>query len=691
MIRRHDRPRRCRLALHLAALTAFAVAQPLYDLVARSPEFFVAHRADRADIAILTVLLLLALPAAVMLGVRLLDTVSTRVGTALGLAAVLALAAAFALLVLKRTTGLASPAALPIALGLAAAATLAYDRFEPVRSFTSVLAAGIVVFPLLFLFQPSVRQLLAGPATSRAAVTPAARPATVVFVVFDQFPLASLLDSSGQIETAAYPSFAALAARSTWYRNATTVNPVTGWSIPAMLTGRRPKPADLPVASSHPNSLFTLLAPTHRMHVVEPITDLCPDDLCPPPRDPPLERARAMASDLGVVYLHTILPVDLARGLPSVTQDWKDFAAGLNWQRRFGHRDEERRHAVWEDFLSGIHGGGGPVLHYVHVLLPHDPYVYLPSGARYTSESTMPGLSASYWWGPDPWLVTQAYQRQLLQVAFTDRLLGRLLARLREQGLLDQSLLVVTGDHGAGFRPEGPLRNVDPRQFAAIMSVPMFIKRPYQREGVLDDGNAETVDILPTVAEALGARVPWRMDGTPLSGPRRAEKEFSYERVKVTRRLDPVSLWEGVLAIAAHKRELFGEANGPFRFPRTAPAAELVGQPAAELAGPALPGAARVTLDQPEAFEAVDPASGRLPARITGGLAWPGGPRVVTLAVALNGVVRATTMARPGADGGRWSVVVPESSFRPGKNEVTVYLVSGSGNGGRLSPAASSD
>ncbi|MBP1634978.1 MAG: hypothetical protein H6Q10_1552, partial [Acidobacteria bacterium] len=63
----------------------------------------------------------------------------------------------------------------------------------------------------------------------------------------------------------------------------------------------------------------------------------------------------------------------------------------------------------------------------------------------------------------------------------------------------------------------------------------------------------------------------------------------------------------------------------------------------------------------------------------------------VTLAVALNGVVRATTMARPGADGGRWSVVVPESSFRPGKNEVTVYLVSGSGNGGRLSPAASSD
>lgn len=684
MATNEQRPRRGGLALHLAALTAFALAQPLYDLLARSPEFFVAHRADRADIAILTVLLLIGLPAVVMLAVRLLDAASPRAGTLLGLGAMLLLGAAFALLALKRAADLPSAVALPIAFGLAVAATFAYRRLPPFRSFLSVLAVGLVVFPLLFLSRPSVRQLWAGPGTARAAVGAVARPATVVFVVFDQFPLASLIDPSGAIEREAYPAFAALAGRSTWYRNATTVNPVTGWSIPAMLTGRRPKPSELPVASSHPNSLFTLLAPTHRLHVVEPITDLCPDDLCPPPRQGFFQRARAMATDLGVVYLHAVLPDDLARGLPSVTQDWKDFAAGLNWQRRWERRDEERRHAGWDEFMAGIDRGRGPALHYAHVLLPHDPFVYLPSGARYTSEPTMPGLSPSYRWTPDPWPVTQAYQRHLLQAAFTDALLGRLLRRLEQEGLFDEALIVVTSDHGAGFRPGGPLRNVDPRQFAAIMSVPLFIKLPHQRDGLIDDGNLESVDILPTLAEALGVRVPWSMDGRPASAARRPEKEFSYDRVKVTRRFAPGVLAEGVRAIARHKHELFGEPAGPFRSPLQAPGARLVGLKAAEVPGGPSNGA-RIVLDNPEGFARVEPGSGRIPARITGSAAPAGGTDRFSLAVAVNGVVRATTIAR--GDRGEWSVVVPESSFRPGKNDVTVYVITGPPGRERLAPA----
>ena len=83
----------------------------------------------------------------------------------------------------------------------------------------------------------------------------------IVFVVFDGLSLASLLDSSGAVDAARYPSFARLARTSTWYRDTTTVADVTQLAIPAILTGRYPRPSrQVPTAADHPHSLFTLLA-----------------------------------------------------------------------------------------------------------------------------------------------------------------------------------------------------------------------------------------------------------------------------------------------------------------------------------------------------------------------------------------------------------------------------------------------
>ena len=56
-------------------------------------------------------------------------------------------------------------------------------------------------------------------------------------------------------------------------------------------------------------------------------------------------------------------------------------------------------------------------------------------------------------WTDNQSAVNQYWQRHLLQLGFTDRLLGRLVTRLRRAGLYDRSLLVVTADHGASFRP----------------------------------------------------------------------------------------------------------------------------------------------------------------------------------------------------------------------------------------------
>jgi hypothetical protein len=682
------RPSRALLALHLAALTGFAVAQPLFDVLALSPEFFVAHRASPGDIALVALLLLFGPPVAAMVVVLALDRMDRRAGTMAGLASVGILTVAFTLLALKKIGESPAVAAIGLAVAAGLVAAVLYYRAAAFRAFVTFLALGIVAFPVVFMQRPTIAALRHGPGASRAEVTPASRPVTVVFVVFDQFPLASLLDARGEIERAAYPAFAALGERSTWYRNATTVNPVTGWSVPAILTGRSPRTEDLPVASSHPNSLFTLLAPTHSLHSIEPITDICPDDLCAGPADPLAARAGAMLADLSVVYLHVVLPPSLTRTLPSVTQDWKNFAAGLNWQSRWAARDDERRDVPWDEFLAGIRRGAKPALHYAHVLLPHDPFVYLPSGARYTTEQIPPGLSDSYRWGNDEWLAAQGYQRHLLQAAFADTLLGRLLERLDREAMLDEALLVVASDHGAGFRPGGPLRNVDPQQFAAIMSVPLFIKRPLQRAGAIDDRNAETIDILPTVAQILGAKVPWAIDGTSLqSGQPRAAKVFSYERARVTRRFDPKTLLDGVLALAAEKERLFGKAEGAFRTPSIAPHAALVGQPIDAIPRAALPSGVGVRVQDAERYSKVRPESGLFPARLEGTASWTDGTERLALAIAVNGVVRATTRTS-GSRPARWSAMIPPSALSAGSNRIDVYVIT-EGAAPALAPAFS--
>ena len=111
-------------------------------------------------------------------------------------------------------------------------------------------------------------------------------------------PLISLLDADGRIDPALYPHFAALASESTWFRNASAVAEYTSFALPAILTGTYPELGRLPVAADYPENLFTLLGDRYRLHVHEPLTELCPETLCPPRRAPPAARLAGILSDL---------------------------------------------------------------------------------------------------------------------------------------------------------------------------------------------------------------------------------------------------------------------------------------------------------------------------------------------------------------------------------------------------------
>lgn len=669
-------------ALHVAGLWAVAVAQPLFDLLSRSPEFFVAHETRPGDILALVALLCLAGPAGWLAVLRLCRRIHPRLHAAAAGVGVGVLTAAVALAAVKQAAAWSAEASFGVAAVCGALAGAGYVRAPAIRLFATFLSPAAIVAPAVFLLQPAIAPLLSAP---RGGGPPLAAididdPPPVAVVVFDQLPLVSLLNRDGAVDRGLYPNFAALADEATWFRNASAVSGWTQWALPAILTGHYPAPGRLPVARDHPDNLFTLLGSRYRLHVLEPLTGMCPETLCATHRPRAAVRLAAMLSDLSVVYLHAVLPHRLTDRLPPVTSTWRDFAADDSMLGRWNAHRERDRAAMATDYIASITppaGDARPPLHFMHVLLPHEPWVYLPDGRRHTWLPHLVGAAGDEWLD-DGWAVTLDYQRHLLQVRHADTLLGALLERLRAAGLRDDALIVVTADHGASVRPGTPFRVPTRETFADVAAVPLFIKRPGQRQGGVADTNVETIDILPTIAAALGVRLPWSTDGSNvLAAGRPARPAKTMFRHEARDPLHaPGDLGAAIARSVAHKYERF--ENGDPARPRLGGHDAVVGLPAAELVSDRL-APFDVVIDTLPALRDVDPEGRFVPARIIGGvLAREGRAALAPLAVAVNGVVAAVTRVYSFPAFGHalpWEVLVDPALLRPGANDVGVFAI----------------
>jgi sulfatase-like protein len=556
--------------LHLLVLSSFALAQPLFDLLGKNGEFFAARGSSRWDVVAFALALLLV-PPAVLLG---LEAASPR--RARGTVHAVFVAALTGLLVLQAIRGAGGAGWLLVALagaiGLAAAAL--YLAWPVTRLVLTMLAPAPVLFLALFLLHSDASRLtLSGTPSALAAGVRARAP--VVVVVFDELPTNSLLDRRGRVDAARFPHFAALARGSVWFANESVVSEGTLHGVPSLLTGRYPHSDELPVYHDHPRNLFTLLGGRGELHVVETETHLCPPKLCRRSTESFGRRLGALYADTSVVYLHQLLPEDLARGIPSISNGWQDF-----WHNGLGGSDPLRR---FQRFLPTIRPTNRPALWYLHVLLPHSPWRFLPSGKRYEIRQP-PGWSSAEIWTDNQAAVDEYWQRHLLQLGFADRLLGKLVARLRAAGLYERSLLVVTADEGLSFRAGEKRRPASAANLQDIAYVPLIFKLPHQRRGRVVRLPTQSVDVLPTLAAALGVRIPWHVDGQDALSAKYRERAVMVAKDHGSRFVVPASRLEAKRDAALRRQlALFGSDEplstlygiGPFR--------ALLGRPPAGL------------------------------------------------------------------------------------------------------------
>ncbi len=673
-----SRPLRLGAYLHLLVLGGLAVAQPVLDVTAKHAQLFVARGVQPVDLVIAVSMLLVGPGLVLGVVVGLCDKFGPAVKSAAHTGALALLVALISLPVLK-TMG---TAAFALALLVAAMFVWAYRRTAFVTTFLTYLSPALVVIPLAFFAHGAIRDVVTPPRPMGGpppVVAPNAPP--VVVMVLDELPLVALMDERREIDPIRYPRLAELAQTATWFRNATTVYSRTRVALPALVTGRYPQANDsrLANATAHPENLFSWLGEAIDMGVVEGGTQLCPDRLnrrLVAGSQSWTERNLALWRDLGWVYLHIVTPPTWGHRLPNIDAGWKDFGVRAD-------ASGTARSRWFHEYLAELGPRQDFGLHFLHVLLPHSPYEYYPSGRRYNDRWTIPGwrhpsLGAEHW-AEDADLITNNYQRLLLQTGYADRLVGELIDRLRSVGIFEKALVVVVADHGISFRPGSAKRGVpgeDPR--GEIMPIPLLVKAPGQARGQIDDSNVELIDVAPTVADALGLSVPWPVDGQSLLDPNAVRRPTKRCGVRALDHegggMAVFGNWgEGLDRALAWQLETFGSGRtrprGLFRFGRNR---SLVGQRLDQLR--VVTSLSRVMWSRSERYGVVDPAADEVPTHIHG---WLGSERPARdWVIAINGVVAATTVAYQAADG-RWglSAVVPEDALQAGANRLDALWV----------------
>lgn len=95
------------------------------------------------------------------------------------------------------------------------------------------------------------------------------------------------------------------------------------------------------------------------------------------------------------------------------------------------------------------------------------------------------------------------------EIALTDEHIGRLLRRLRELDLYDDSLIVITGDHGEEFLERGVIGHGN-HLHAESIRVPLIVKPPGWKEGRVVRTPVSLIDVGRTVCALSG--VAWPTD-----------------------------------------------------------------------------------------------------------------------------------------------------------------------------------
>ena len=124
---------------------------------------------------------------------------------------------------------------------------------------------------------------------------------------------------------------------------------------------------------------------------------------------------------------------------------------------------------------------------------------------------------------PEPYSHEYAAQPYDGEIAFADEQVGRLLRFLKDNGLYQNTVIVVSGDHGESLGEHGE-KTHGFFIYNVTMHVPLIIHLPGKSTTKTVDDPVSLVDLMPTVLAATGLDMPSQVQGRSLVPALRGEK-----------------------------------------------------------------------------------------------------------------------------------------------------------------------
>ena len=489
------------------------------QVVAENPFFLAAHGTSAPAFAVIIVAGIAGFTAAVWAILLLVHRfASPRVFDLVASIAVF-LAVALALVgpitkVLANATGSTIAWLLGIAAGVAGGVGIAQlSRRTKVGKAVVLIAAAVTIFPIAML-------VISG-ASSNSPATIAfddsvARP-PILLLLADELSYSVVAERDGAVRPT-LPNLHSLQQTSTTFTNAYATANATHFAVPTLLAG-------IPDASrqgEYPQEITASGGPLSwlqsRYQVATdsiyfqsnddgvPFVDLTSGSTLSERSSNARNPWQMLGLDFFAVTGRAALPAPVSDAFPTLDDRWYDF-----WDVE----PEPEPLAAGGDFLEVLTDQSTPGMVFWHSMITHTPYVRDYEGGFWTPNSL--GLKEG---GLGTEAVVELQRQVYASGAMSfDNQLGWVMNELRAAGTFDETLIIVTADHGRTFPLDSTWRVGDNRdqRWADVVHVPLFVKMPGQTQAEVVTELRSTAQISRTMLDAAGAQV--RLDDGPELAP----------------------------------------------------------------------------------------------------------------------------------------------------------------------------
>ncbi|MDA3022653.1 MAG: sulfatase-like hydrolase/transferase [Actinomycetota bacterium] len=359
-----------------------------------------------------------------------------------------------------------------------------------------MMGTVLVIFAAIAAVFPVVMSLTVGSDVSAAELKFTAtesRP-NIVWVISDelQYPLA--FDEQGEVR-GELPNLAKLQETATTYTHAYAAANYTDYAVPSLLTGISDVAAagvDRMAKVRSGIGIVPSLAAEYSVVMQSPIYQFeCDTTACASTgSDQDLNiviRYLNFAKDAAAVAGRSALAPPFSTVFPSLDGKWRDFWSGGD---EFG--DNAEGNSV-QKVIAGIDrthatDTSNPIFVLWHTIRTHAPWSVDREGKE-IYPARLPVVEGAHMVGSDkdglyssPEL--QSMERRLYANSAVDfdRQMGELLEALTAAGLFDNTMIIVTADHGAGITVARDRRmgDTDQQRWTEVAHVPLLIKEPGQ-------------------------------------------------------------------------------------------------------------------------------------------------------------------------------------------------------------------